>query len=480
MLRTPLLAALIGSALSASAPAAILTVTTTADSGLGSLRQALLDSNASVGVADTISFAIPGAGPHTVTLLSALPDVTDPVTIDATTQPGFGGTPLVELNGAGVGASNAVLTLSAGNCMVKGLAVNRGPEVGIRIRNAGLNRIYQTYVGTDPSGTIAVGNASHGIVVENVEFTYIGDPFDPTARCFVSGNGGDGIRLLGANSGNSFVSSGMIGTNVSETRLGNAGWGIYAETTVAVLNSFVAWNGSGGIALAATATESGIEHSSIRGNGGPGISVGGGTPHRYQFNTILRNAGPGVAVQSGATGVTIIDNHIFANGGLGIDLGADGRTPNDPDDSDGGANNLQNFPVVTRVEILENPPPGRLIRVHGVFQGLPSTTYRLELWSGIQGRTADDAQAAAPSGFLTGPTDAAGVWNFVIGAFLQDGHTTIAATATDPAGNTSELSVPFAIPDLKAESSACGAGGAEILLLLGILAGVRRLRRPFP
>jgi len=39
------------------------------------LRQAILDSNASVGVADTISFNIPGAGVHTIVPLSALPTV---------------------------------------------------------------------------------------------------------------------------------------------------------------------------------------------------------------------------------------------------------------------------------------------------------------------------------------------------------------------------------------------------------------------
>src|SRR5262245_57698064 len=58
---------------------AILTVTNTNDSGLGSLRQAILDSNASVGVADTIVFKIPCGGVQTIQLLSALPYITDAV-----------------------------------------------------------------------------------------------------------------------------------------------------------------------------------------------------------------------------------------------------------------------------------------------------------------------------------------------------------------------------------------------------------------
>src|SRR5205823_13165604 len=74
-------------------------VTNTNDSGAGSLRQAILDSNASVGVKETIAFDIAGAGVHTISPTSALPVVTDPVVINGTTQPGFTGLPVIELDG---------------------------------------------------------------------------------------------------------------------------------------------------------------------------------------------------------------------------------------------------------------------------------------------------------------------------------------------------------------------------------------------
>ncbi len=71
------------------ANAANYTVANTNDSGPGSLRQAVIDANATPSVVDTITFAIPGSGPHTITLTSALPDLTDPcLTIDGTTQSG--------------------------------------------------------------------------------------------------------------------------------------------------------------------------------------------------------------------------------------------------------------------------------------------------------------------------------------------------------------------------------------------------------
>ena len=82
-----------------------LVVTNTNDSGSGSLRQAILDSNADTGDVDRIEFAIPGAGPHDQPA-AALPTISQPVVIDGTTQPGFAvGAPVIELNGNGIAAA---------------------------------------------------------------------------------------------------------------------------------------------------------------------------------------------------------------------------------------------------------------------------------------------------------------------------------------------------------------------------------------
>jgi len=87
-----LLTLLLGCQLTASAATTFL-VTSTNDSGPGSLRQAILDANANAG-SDLITFNI-GSGLKTITLLSKLPGISDPVVIDGTTQPGFAGTPLM-------------------------------------------------------------------------------------------------------------------------------------------------------------------------------------------------------------------------------------------------------------------------------------------------------------------------------------------------------------------------------------------------
>src|SRR4051794_13981404 len=73
--------------------AAPLVVTTTADSGPGSLREAIETANAAPGL-DTITFAIPGSGVQTIQPLSALPTITDPVIVDGTSQPGYVDVPL--------------------------------------------------------------------------------------------------------------------------------------------------------------------------------------------------------------------------------------------------------------------------------------------------------------------------------------------------------------------------------------------------
>ena len=75
----------------------LFVVTTTADSGPGSLRQAILDSNAATGATNTIDFDIPGSGVQTIAPLSPLPAITNPVLIDGDSQPGYAGTPLIEL-----------------------------------------------------------------------------------------------------------------------------------------------------------------------------------------------------------------------------------------------------------------------------------------------------------------------------------------------------------------------------------------------
>src|SRR6185295_14542127 len=91
-----------------------------ADSGGNcTLRAAIQESNALAG-ADTINFNIAGAGVHTISVTTQLPAITGAVTIDATTQPGYAGKPLIELSGP-VSGSLIGLILQVSDCVVRGL-----------------------------------------------------------------------------------------------------------------------------------------------------------------------------------------------------------------------------------------------------------------------------------------------------------------------------------------------------------------------
>ena len=144
-------------AVAPSSPTSVYTVTNTNDSGAGSLRRAINDANFYSG-ADAIHFNIPGAGAHSIHALSDLPAITDPVTIDGTTQPGYAGTPLIEIHGTVGESGRDGLTITAGNSTVRGLAINRFSSDGIRLRDAGNNRIEGNYIGTDLAGGTVLAN----------------------------------------------------------------------------------------------------------------------------------------------------------------------------------------------------------------------------------------------------------------------------------------------------------------------------------
>jgi hypothetical protein len=140
-------------------------VTNVNDHGVGSLRQAITDANATGG-ADRIVFNVPGGGIQTINLTAPLPTISDPVTIDGTTQPGFTGPPLIELNGSLVGLGAPGLNVMSGNSTIRSLAINRFEGSGIALQTNGNNKIEGNIIGLDPTGTILRGNSGGGITVE--------------------------------------------------------------------------------------------------------------------------------------------------------------------------------------------------------------------------------------------------------------------------------------------------------------------------
>ena len=106
--------------------AATYTVINTNDSGVGSLRQAIADANASA-TTSTIAFNVGAGGAQTITLATSLPAVTVPVTIDGTTQPGYAGSPLIKIVGST--SSMTLLQVNAGPSTVRALSLGSSPTL---------------------------------------------------------------------------------------------------------------------------------------------------------------------------------------------------------------------------------------------------------------------------------------------------------------------------------------------------------------
>ena len=151
------------------APVTTLTVTTTSDTvdgdttstnalvanpgpdGKISLREAIIAADNTVSATPiTIDFDIPGGGTHTINLASALPAISNSLIIDATTQPGYAGTPLIVLDGSSAGANVDGLDITGGGSTIRGLAIDNFSQYGIAISTNGGNTIAGNYMAPTP------------------------------------------------------------------------------------------------------------------------------------------------------------------------------------------------------------------------------------------------------------------------------------------------------------------------------------------
>jgi titin len=319
--------------------AATLVVSNTSASGPGSLQQAILDANATNGL-DTIIFKIPGAGVHTITPANTLPPITNSVVIDATTQPGFAGTPLIELDGSTPG-DNYGLRLLAGSSTIRGLAINRFAASAILVQfPSGTNFIQGNFIGTTPpSGSTARGNGSEGIWLNGSTGNLIGGT--GTNGNVIAANGDAGVYLL--NSASNTIQGNLIGINAAGTAaLGNANNGIYLNNapgnlvggTTPGARNVVSGNGGSGLYLDGAATKGNLVQGNYLGtdrtgtvaihnagdgvtlNGAPGNTIGG--TNTGAGNLLSGNSQGGVGLKGAGS-----DNNLVQGNFIGTD--ASGR-----------------------------------------------------------------------------------------------------------------------------------------------------------
>ena len=222
------------------------------------LREAIAASNASFGVPDVIHFAI-GSGPQTISVASGLPTIDGPITIDGTTQPGFAGAPIIEINGDAVAPGVHGLFVSGAPNFVRGLVINRFRGNGIVLNVGSTNTVQGNYIGTDITGMTDLGNLQEGILVNNSNNLIGGDT--AAERNVISGNNLNGIRLFGAGSTGNVISGNIIGLAVDGvTDIGNGQDGVN-------LHSAATGNTIGGDTTG--------ERNIISGNDSDGVEING-------------------------------------------------------------------------------------------------------------------------------------------------------------------------------------------------------------
>jgi len=412
-----LLAAAVGMA-ALPAFAATYTVTTTADSGAGSLRQAIQDANGHSG-ADVIAFAIPGAGVHTIVPLSELPAVTDGVTIDGYTQPGSrpnaradadDAVILVDLAGTAAPAGAQGLVIAHDGCTVRGLAVHGFHPVNGSTGGDGLVVtgsqcvIAGNFIGTDPSGLVADGNTEGVSIVGNGN--RIGGLSTADRNLIAAGVNAVGLRFSGDGG---VIEGNFIG--VDATGYGNVG------------------SRGAGIFI-----------------GGNDDTIGGTNP--AAANVIAFNGGAVIVPDKESAGIAIIRNSIFGNGvnprGVGgIDLGYDGVTADDACDGDTGANGLQNSPLLISAVSQDGA-----VDVDFTLESAPSELYRVEFFASPACDSSGHGQGRDFIGAVNISSDAGcGVSATAHLPVCLEGEFVITATATNSAKDTSEFSacVPLAV-----------------------------------
>lgn len=478
-----------------SADAAVGNGICAASDGSCTLRAAIQEANITVAL-DRIHFALPAASLR-ISVLSDLPPFTQPVVIDGSTQPGFAGVPLVEIDGSSSGGDGLVfigggstvknlvingffgngilLKVKGGNvvegCYIgttaDGLAPARNIGAGIRIEtysnriggttaaqrnvisgNGGLgieggilvfgetavgNIIQGNYIGLDATGMNPIGNIGRGVAVHFASYNLIGGA-EPGAGNLISGNRASGIRIMSSSTGN-VVQKNWVGLN----KLGQIGFGTYPDPGTLSNARGVQIRGDGNYVVdnvIAGNTEDGVLF--YDGTGRDLVPLGYPSNNVIQNNYIFQNGFNGIGAFVGEKN-QFVRNRIFSNGHLGINL--EDRvfglvTPNDVDDADGGTNASQNFP-----EIVVAYNNGTQTLVAGFLKSAPSAVYTIELFATPKCNPTGHGEATYPlqQSIVTTNTSGAAPINVVLPYPIPKGWF-MTTTAMDSIGNTSELS----------------------------------------
>lgn len=474
---------------------ATLTVTTASDSGAGSLRQAILDANVNTDF-NFINFNIPGACPRIIVPTSAdLPAIVNGVRIDGWTQPGSvtntrtkgdNATRCIVLHGGGRTTGLQFSGNSSEQFWLQGVAFagfSPGGGVGEALRMVGGsgNIIRGNQFGGSLStgaGSLVLSASDTNIVLTGFSQSTVGGE-SPAHRNVISGANSNGV-LITSNTFFSSVDNDILGNLIGSYGLeGTAaanGTGIRIKTSGnTVRDNTIIYNDQDGILLDVAAASGNVIQANrigvrdficsglfcfggAAGNGRHGVYFLLGPHDNIVYNNkIWSNANTGIFIASGSGATSqknwLTANSLYDNGGAGTAFIAYNGADNDAAASQlDMANRGLNYPVITRAYGSAQ---------QGTLEGTLTTTngsYSIDVYSSAQpdaGYPRGEAEVYHRTFYSVVVSNAVSGQNgsasfsipFPSSPSASLATRVITITATDAAGNTSELSaaVPYEI-----------------------------------
>ncbi len=271
------------------------------------------------------------------------------------------------------------------------------------------NFIQGNYIGPDAVGSNARPN-SEGIYIEGASENVIGGPAVGAGNV-ISGNTFRGIYASGTNTSGNLIQGNFIGTQANGTNALGNGW-----------DGFVFFNGASSNVVGLARDGSGAGNK-IAFNGLTGVYVGSDNGNNSVGNTIRGNT-------------------IFSNGRLSINLVGgiedfNGVTANDIGDADTGANNLQNYPVITSAVAS-----GSSTVISGTLDSATNKTFLIDVYRSPTPNQSGYSEGQIYLGSLTVTNGGDGSSVFTLTASGNFAGQYFSATATDQtSGDTSEFNV---------------------------------------
>jgi len=335
---------------------------------------------------------------------------------------------------------------------------NIGSGVKIEGDTTTATTVHGNWIGLDATGATPFANSGYGVEILSSGGNLVGGPTAGDRNIFTGSNpdlwvektmpslvlapntiqgnwfglsasGSTVIGSFGSSAaiitfdGNVFDGNVIVGAQLSGLRLFSSGGTLIRGNLIGLTPGFApGGNGQAGIWIVGPSSDGNV--------------IGG--PTSQEWNVIAFNGEDGIRIETGNVGNEISGNYTFDNGDLGIDLENDGVTANDAGDADTGANNRQNFPVLTSATTT-----GGSVTVSGTLDSAPNTSFAVQIYRNSTCDPSGHGEGLEPIGTAIATTDSAGNAAFT-GTFLAFAQETelLTGVATSLAGgDSSEFSM---------------------------------------